>query len=124
MLQPGDRGDVVTAVTNTLHRLGYLPAPTDSFDNSVEAAVRGFQQDRGLSISGIVDAQTEKVLEEARWKLGDRSLRLQQPNMRGDDVATLQSRLIDMGFNPGRVDGIFGAKVKLMESVGQILLFH
>ena len=112
MLQPGDRGDVVTAVTNTLHRLGYLPAPTDSFDNSVEAAVRGFQQDRGLSISGIVDAQTEKVLEEARWKLGDRSLRLQQPNMRGDDVATLQSRLIDMGFNPGRVDGIFGAKTE------------
>ena len=48
MLQPGDRGDVVTAVTNTLHRLGYLSAPTDFFDNSVEAAVRGFQQDRGL----------------------------------------------------------------------------
>lgn len=123
MLQPGDRGDVVTAVTNTLHRLGYLPAPTDSFDNSVEAAVRGFQQDRGLSISGIVDAQTEKVLEEARWKLGDRSLRLQQPNMRGDDVATLQSRLIDMGFNPGRVDGIFGAKteaaiIEFQKSVG------
>ena len=123
MLQPGDRGDVVTAVTNTLHRLGYLPAPTDSFDNSVEAAVRGFQQDRGLSISGIVDAQTEKVLEEARWKSGDRSLRLQQPNMRGDDVATLQSRLIDMGFNPGRVDGIFGAKteaaiIEFQKSVG------
>ena len=28
--------------------------------------------------------------------------------MRGDDVAALQSRLTEMGFNSGRVDGIFG----------------
>ena len=28
--------------------------------------------------------------------------------MRGDDVATLQSRLMEMGFNPGRVDGFYG----------------
>jgi N-acetylmuramoyl-L-alanine amidase len=28
--------------------------------------------------------------------------------MRGDDVATLQARLTEMGFNCGRVDGIFG----------------
>jgi chaperonin GroEL (HSP60 family) len=28
--------------------------------------------------------------------------------MRGDDIATLQARLTEMGFNAGRVDGIFG----------------
>ncbi|MFM8752402.1 MAG: N-acetylmuramoyl-L-alanine amidase, partial [Actinomycetota bacterium] len=49
------------------------------------------------------------AIEEARWKLGDRSLKVETPLMRGDDVAALQSRLIDMGFNPGRVDGIFGS---------------
>ena len=26
----------------------------------------------------------------------------------GDDVAQLQQRLLDMGFTPGQVDGIFG----------------
>ena len=34
------------------------------------------------------------------------------PLMRGDDVAQLQSRLTDMGFDCGRVDGIFGNKTE------------
>jgi len=28
--------------------------------------------------------------------------------LRGDDVAELQVRLAQFGFNPGRIDGIFG----------------
>ena len=28
--------------------------------------------------------------------------------LRGDDVAELQVRLAQLGFNPGRIDGIFG----------------
>ena len=108
MIKPGDRGDVVTAVTNTLHRLGLIAAPTDTFTEDVASAVRAFQQERGLRVSGEIDIGTHAAIEEARWKLGDRSLKVDSPMMRGDDVATLQSRLIDMGFNPGRVDGIYG----------------
>jgi N-acetylmuramoyl-L-alanine amidase len=71
--------------------------------------IRSFQQERGLHVTGELNDATARALEEARWKLGDRSLYLQQaPWMRGDDVATLQSRLTEMGFNCGRVDGIFG----------------
>lgn len=108
MLKPGDRGDLVTTLTTTLHRLGFLPEVSDNFDTKVTEAIRAFQQARGLSVSGLIDSPTEKALEEARWKLGDRSLQIQQPHMRGDDVANLQSRLVEMGFNPGRVDGIYG----------------
>ena len=108
MIKPGDRGDVVTAVTNTLHRLGLIATPTDTFTEDVARAVRAFQQERGLRVSGEIDIGTHAAIEEARWKLGDRSLMVNSPVMRGDDVATLQSRLIDMGFNPGRVDGIYG----------------
>ena len=76
-----------------------------------EAQIRSFQQNRGLSITGVVDAVTARALEEAKWKLGDRSLNLQStPLMRGDDVATLQSRLTEMGFDCGRVDGIYGPR--------------
>ncbi len=76
-----------------------------------EAQIRSFQQNRGLSITGFVDAVTARALEEANWKLGDRSLNLQStPLMRGDDVATLQSRLTEMGFDCGRVDGIYGPR--------------
>ena len=108
MIKPGDRGDVVTAVTNTLHRLGLIAEPTDIFSEEVASAVRAFQQERGLRVTGEIDVGTHAAIEEARWKLGDRSLKVDSPMMRGDDVATLQSRLIDMGFNPGRVDGIYG----------------
>ena len=108
MLKPGDRGELVTSVTTTLNRLGFLSEVSDNFDTQVSEAIRAFQQARGLSVSGLIDSPTEKALEEARWKLGDRSLQIQQPHMRGDDVASLQSRLVEMGFNPGRVDGIYG----------------
>lgn len=72
--------------------------------------IRSFQQERGLHVTGELDEATARALEEARWKLGDRSLYLQpSPMMRGDDIATLQSRLTEMGFNCGRVDGIYGS---------------
>jgi N-acetylmuramoyl-L-alanine amidase len=45
---------------------------------------------------------------EAAWRLGQRLLYLTHPNLRGDDVAELQVRLAQFGFNPGRIDGIFG----------------
>jgi len=113
-LNPGDRGDLVSVITSTLTRLGYLNAPRDFYDESVEVAIRAFQQERGLTASGIANAMTIRALDEARWKLGDRTLHLVQgaPLMRGDDVATLQSRLVDMGFDCGRVDGIFGARTE------------
>jgi N-acetylmuramoyl-L-alanine amidase len=47
-------------------------------------------------------------LIEAGWRLGQRLLYLSHPNLRGDDVAELQVRLAQFGFNPGRIDGIFG----------------
>jgi N-acetylmuramoyl-L-alanine amidase len=75
--------------------------------------IRSFQQERGLSVTGQLNEATNRALEEARWKLGDRSLYLQpSPAMHGDDVAALQSRLTEMGFNAGRVDGIYGEKTE------------
>jgi len=78
-----------------------------------ESEIRSFQQSRGLSVTGLVDAVTARALEEARWKLGDRSLNYQETLlMRGDDVAALQSRLTEMGFDCGRVDGIYGSRTE------------
>ena len=45
---------------------------------------------------------------EAGWRLGHRLLYFTEPKLRGDDVAELQVRLAQFGFNPGRIDGIFG----------------
>ena len=79
-----------------------------------ESEIRSFQQARGLSVTGLVDEVTARALVEAQWKLGDRSLNLQEPPlMHGDDVAALQSRLTEMGFDCGRVDGIYGPRTEL-----------
>jgi N-acetylmuramoyl-L-alanine amidase len=71
--------------------------------------VRGFQQERGLRVDGVVGPETYRALDEAHWRLGDRllSYTVARPYV-GDDVLTLQQRLLDMGFDPGRCDGIFG----------------
>jgi N-acetylmuramoyl-L-alanine amidase len=70
--------------------------------------VRGFQEHRGLHVDGRCDENTWTALVEASWKLGDRLLFLTSPNLRGDDVAELQTKLGQLGFDCGRVDGILG----------------
>lgn len=58
----------------------------------------------------MCDTTTWTALVEASWELGDRALYLRSPNLRGDDVADLQTRLARLGFDCGRVDGIFGPR--------------
>lgn len=70
--------------------------------------MRDFQTSRGLFVSGECDEPTWLALVEASWSLGDRLLLLTSPNLRGDDVAELQSTLGRLGFDCGRVDGILG----------------
>jgi N-acetylmuramoyl-L-alanine amidase len=82
--------------------------PIDSFGDETVALVEAFQRAKGLAITGQVDEVTWSRLIEAGWQLGQRLLFLTRPNLRGDDVAELQVRLAQLGFNPGRIDGIFG----------------
>ncbi|NYI05414.1 N-acetylmuramoyl-L-alanine amidase [Allostreptomyces psammosilenae] len=120
----GDTGPAVAEIRERLARLGHLPAVVPHthhsseppswvwrFDEVLDLAVRRFQQDRNLTVDGVVGPETYRHLEEARWRLGDRILAhtVGRP-MVGDDVAHLQRRLIDLGFSPGQVDGIFGPR--------------
>ncbi len=110
-LRLGDRGPEIAELGARLARLGLLPEAGvfDTFDVAVDRAVRSFQQERGLTIDGVVGPQTTRLLDEARWQLGDRALSFTPGHlMRGDDVVALQRRLTSLGFDAGRVDGIFG----------------
>lgn len=70
--------------------------------------MEAFQHRRGLRVDGRCGSQTWAALVEAGWHLGERFLYYRSPMLRGDDVADLQRRLSALGFDTGRVDGIFG----------------
>ena len=119
-LRRGDRGAAVVEIRETLTSLGLLGGPgedlatsitgaLDVFDDSLDHAVRAFQQQRGLLVDGVVGEATYRALREASYRLGERTLAHQfGAPMYGDDVATLQSRLQELGFYTGLVDGFFG----------------
>jgi N-acetylmuramoyl-L-alanine amidase len=104
----GDRSGAIELISNTLLRLGFISSPSDIFDEKLTQGVKAFQQDRGLTVNGLINEITARSLEEARFRLGDRVLVFNTTAlMRGDDVANLQDRLIQMGFNCGKVDGVY-----------------
>jgi N-acetylmuramoyl-L-alanine amidase len=78
------------------------------FGAGTQAALEAFQHRRGLRVDGVCGPQTWGALVEAGFRLGDRFLYYRRPMLRGDDVADLQRRLSALGFDTGRVDGIFG----------------
>ncbi|MGY2065926.1 N-acetylmuramoyl-L-alanine amidase [Blastococcus sp. SYSU DS0619] len=106
-----------------LRSLGLLPAAADGadpgldsaeYDAATELAVRHFQQVRGLSVDGRVGEETYRALSEARWSLGDRLLRYDPERpMRGDDVINLQERLLELGYDAGRADGMLGPETEV-----------
>jgi N-acetylmuramoyl-L-alanine amidase len=80
-------------------------------------AVRKFQQDRGLLVTGNIDEDTWQEFVDAGYNIGDRLLYLKNPPFRGDDVKTLQLWLKTLGFYKSNENGIFCGKTQkaLME---------
>ena len=113
-LNPGDRSDAIALIANTLTRLGFLATPSDLYDENLTQGIKAFQQERGLTSTGVINEITKRALEEARFKLGDRVLSFNPTALiRGDDVSNLQQRLIQLGFNCGKIDGVFGIKTEV-----------
>jgi len=79
------------------------------FDDDVDAAVRQFQRNSGITVDGLVGPETFRRLEEARWRLGDRVLSYRPgQTFVGEDVLQLQRHLNRMGFDCGKEDSQFG----------------
>ncbi|GAB3913486.1 N-acetylmuramoyl-L-alanine amidase [Kibdelosporangium lantanae] len=117
-LRRGDAGPAVAEIRATLAGLGLLPSANGSptpaqFDEPLEDAIRAFQQQRGLITDGIVGPATYQALRDATYRLGGRPLAyLVSAPVSGDDVLTLQQRLLELGYDAGRPNGVFGAQTE------------
>jgi N-acetylmuramoyl-L-alanine amidase len=115
-IRRGERGPAVVEIRSILVAIGLLQpavssAAAELFDDATERAVRTFQQHRGLSVDGDVGEETWRALDAARWTLGARTLyhSVLDPLI-GDDVRQLQERLLEMGYDVGRTDAVYGPR--------------
>ncbi len=110
LYREGDSGEPVRDIQRRLRALEYSPDPDPDgdFGPNTTQAVRSFQETHNLTVDGLVGRETWRILVDAGFRLGDRLLYHKLPMLHGDDVAALQRDLNALGFDAGRVDGIFG----------------
>jgi len=110
----GDAGAAVADVQQRLTQAGFRidRGELGRFGTTTRSAVEAFQAERGLLVTGECDQPTWHALVESGYQLGDRLLYLRSPMQRGDDVSSLQLGLGALGFDAGRVDGIFGPQTE------------
>lgn len=109
-MHAGNRGEGVRDLQQRLVRATStaISDPPGYFGDATARLLGEFQTRVGLDPTTTCDRQTWALLVEAGYSLGDRLLYQRSPMLRGDDVTDLQLRLSALGFQRGRVDGIFG----------------
>lgn len=126
-IREGASGVAVEDIQDRLKKLGYEISEAEqtacSFGSSTAEAVTRFRLDHDLPLGSEIDSATWAALVDECYELGDRTLYLRLPNLHGNDVRELQTRLNILGFSCGVEDGYYGvhteAAVKqFQENVG------
>lgn len=112
LFKKGSSGREVRDIQARLVAAGFLGPESPElvpgeFEAQTVAAVRAFQQIKGLRADGIVGPDTWPALVDASRVLGNRFVYLREPPLRGDDIADLKRRLNALGFYSGKENGIF-----------------
>jgi peptidoglycan hydrolase-like protein with peptidoglycan-binding domain len=104
ILQKGSTDPAVRDLQEALKTLGLNPGPIDGqFGTVTEAAVKAFQQQRGIAVDGVVGKVTRINIDEA-----DQSEPVLDIGSAGLPVRRAQKRMSLVGFDVGGVDGQYG----------------
>ena len=99
VLQYGDSGDDVLSLQNRLKDMKYYTGNlSGNYKEGTREAVKAFQKDFDLEVTGVADIQTQAILYSTRY----RPLRY---GSAGEDVKELQTRLTDLGYYKGKISG-------------------
>ncbi len=126
-ISAGADGPEVAAIQQRLQVHSFKVGTIDgSYGSRTTSAVRAFQQSKGLQADGIVDKETwtalaadpasaPETVQSNAPILGNAAVPGNPPTLLnkgavGSKVKTLQVRLEIQGYDPGPIDGIFGAR--------------
>ena len=122
LVKMGSAGESVKTLQTRLNALGYSCGTVDGiFGRQTYAAVVAFQKANSLDVDGIVGPKTWAKLGGSTstapttgTSTGNLTVSSNMPLLllgsSGDAVKTLQTRLNQLGYSCGNVDGIFGQK--------------
>ena len=121
VLYAGSEGTAVRTLQEALKELGFYTASVDGkFGTGTKNAVSAFQKMNSLPQTGAADAATQALLYDGTPKNSKgktTSVKTLSPvagavissGSRGDAVSTLQTRLRELGYYKGTVDGVCGS---------------
>lgn len=107
-IRRGDSGKEVKALQRDLIRVGCSPGPVDGdFGPVTAAAVKKFQEGKGLPQTGVVDARTLSALKSAHVFVDDNFAQPARRGQSGKDILGVERKLNALGVDTGKVDGVF-----------------
>ena len=115
-LRSGSQGPAVTQLQVLLKLLGHYEGTADGYYGRLTtAAVRSFQDSRGLAVDGVVGSRTRSELvalhaAAERGRILSADPGLLRRGAYGAAVAALQFLLERLGYSPGPIDGAFGSR--------------
>lgn len=105
------RGPAVARLQTQLRAAGYYTGTIDGiYGSTTEDAVKGLQVAEGLTVNGIADAETLRVLTQviAPGRQTQSTRKVLSSGARGAVVVELQEKLRSANYYSGRIDGIYG----------------
>jgi peptidoglycan hydrolase-like protein with peptidoglycan-binding domain len=118
VLEPGDRGKQVRELQSRLFQLAWFgELTTGRYEVDTRAAVRGFQDKRGLRPTGVVDRRTwQRLVGMTEHPTHDQLFNILHPGPAilaagdaGPQVRDLQARLVSIEWLFGEVTGSYDA---------------
>ena len=111
-LSRGSRGDAVRAIQGPLKELGYYDYYVDGiFGPRTQAAVQLLQFDLDRPVTGVADAELQRIILSGKLGHYDPYLALTRGS-RGMRVRLMQERLRELGYLADAADGIFGPRTQ------------
>ncbi len=109
--RPPMKGPDVKSAQQALRQAGIAVSVDGLFGPSMEAAVKRFQQQKGLPEDGVLGPGTWSALARVSSSEKHRVLQLERPHMQGHDVKAVQQALQKTGVQV-TVDGVFGPSMQ------------